>query len=776
MEELSIKVSEEVKNKILSQIGEYREFASDRLENESENLSSFQADFEMDISQLFNDNLKNGISKLQEKNIISLEFCHLLCGFFNCNDIELNLDEESKNHILKDLKSRGLDEDSLVRYQKKIFDNEFSVFELSNMYNFRNVLENATIPIDSDVASILLLDETGDKQEYWDKIKEGYIACENLLKFNKLKKPHTDLIQLYNLGLINEEHLVSYLGSLKFNPDLQEKQERYFLSAVKKSCQQAVEEILNYKGIDLESKGVSKRTIEKLSKFFSKIEELGDISLLDTGTLEGIYKEFNEISNEEWQDYLTKNPNSFLMHETAYPVKGKFRDPVISTSLITEDHYKTYGKTHRRGVGYIIKPKHISRASDHDVYVINSRKNVYSQKARLIVDFPQIVHEGMRERNEFSEIVIDDFEIESVVTLYSNVEQEVLQEYSSAQNGIPIMIRGFNKQLMSIEEYQYLDKQYDAIIQTSQSIPQTAKELYTQVQTEEDKFAKLAKYLGLDYELSGIDRTHISTIISHLENNSENMQRDMYKITDEDKIDEIRSKVECIEDLVSQACETTQSTYIKEMKSKFIGSYEAKIQQLITDSKIAKFKEGKTAVANQRVSIIGKLFGKEKLKEAQLVNLNKKMEIQRLRTYEKGFRDFSVDGEKGIMTPEIEEFIKLVESKPELENVAKEVKSIFASVIEQENQNNKIVPQNPKVSVRKQLKSIERENEMLSGEIRDIKVQDVKRKRGDVFTKIDNTKSNALIQLETILQNAEKSLHIENERDNDRIMQEVLDR
>ena len=128
------------------------------------------------------------------------------------------------------------------------------------------------------------------------------------------------------------------------------------------------------------------------------------------------------------------------------------------------------------------------------------------------------------------------------------------------------------------------------------------------------------------------------------------------------------------------------------------------------------------------------------------------------------------------MTPEKEEFIKLLESKPEFENVAKEVKAIFESVIEQENKNNKMIPQNSKVSIRKQLKSIEQENEVLSGEIRDIKVQDAERKRDNVFSKIDNTKSNALIQFETILQNAERSLRIENGRDNARVMQEVLDR
>lgn len=776
MGELSIKVSEEVKSKILSQISEYKEDASHRLDSRIEDLSLFQSEFEMDIPELFNDSLKDGIIKLKEENIISPNFSHLLGYFFNCNDIELHLDEETKNYILEDLKSRGLDEDSLAGYQKKIFDNEFSVSALSNMYNFYNVLENASIPIEADAASVLLLEETGDNQEYWDKIKEGYVACKNLLNFNNLKEPHTDLMQLYNLGLIDEEHLLSYLGSLKFNPDLQKKQEHYLLSTVKGSCQQAVKEILNYKEIDLELKGVSKRTIEKLSDFFSRVEMLGDISLLDTETLESIYKEFNEISNEEWQGYLAQNPNCFLMHETAHPIKGKFNDPVISTSLITEDHYKTYGKTNRPGVGYIIKPKHISRASDHDVYVINSKKDLYSQRARLIVDFPQIVHEGMRERNEFSEIVIDDFEIESVVTLYSNIEQDVLQEYSSAQNGIPIMIRGRNSQLMSMEENQKLDALCKGIEQSSRSTINTARATYAYAQTEENKFIKLAKYLGLDYECDGIDRTHISAIINQLENKSEAMTQNMYKVTDSEKVEDIRNGVEDIEDLVSKACETTKNTYTQELKSEFISSYEAKIQQLITGSKIEKLKAEKSDIANKRVSIIGKLLGKEKLKMAQLEKFNKKMEIQRLRTYARGFRDFSTTEEKGIMTTEMEEFTKLLENKPEFAEIAKEVKGIFERVTAQENQNAQLVPKPPKVSIRKQLKSVELENEMLSGEIRTIKIKDAEIKSKYVAKKIANTKSDALTQFEMVLQNAEKALHIEDERENNRVMQEDLAR
>lgn len=498
--------------------------------------------------------------------------------------------------------------------------------------------------------------------------------------------------------------------------------------------------------------------IEKLKESFEKepivVDDMGDNKYIVSKNGLHRYTVLRALYLAEYQKCNgDKNKIEELRQKYIIPVKSRELDELKTYSIFLLDKFAT-------NIRHVDAEYNLSSQEYTDNIIVDKKDGT---KIKLSRDrLANFVQEELKDTNWGS--------------MYEEIQKyEVLKNFIS-QGGLPIKVQGYNNELMVMEQYQNLTNHYATIIQTSQSIPQTAKELYTQVQTEEDKFAKLAKYLGLDYELSGIDRTHISTIISHLENNSENMQRDMYKITDEDKIDEIRSKVECIEDLVSQACETTQSTYIKEMKSKFIGSYEAKIQQLITDSKIAKFKEGKTAVANQRVSIIGKLFGKEKLKEAQLVNLNKKMEIQRLRTYEKGFRDFSVDGEKGIMTPEIEEFIKLVESKPELENVAKEVKSIFASVIEQENQNNKIVPQNPKVSIRKQLKSIERENEMLSGEIRDIKVQDVKRKRGDVFTKIDNTKSNALIQLETILQNAEKSLHIENERDNDRIMQEVLDR
>ena len=231
-----------------------------------------------------------------------------------------------------------------------------------------------------------------------------------------------------------------------------------------------------------------------------------------------------------------------------------------------------------------------------------------------------------------------------------------------------------------------------------------------------------------------------------------------------------------IEDLVSKACETTKNTYTQELKSEFISSYEAKIQQLITGSKIEKLKAEKSAIANKRVSIIGKLLGKEKLKMAQLEKFNKKMEIQRLRTYARGFRDFSTTEEKGIMTTEMEEFIKLLESKPEFADITKEVKGIFERVTEQENQNTQLVPKSPKVSIRKQLKSVEQENEMLSGEIRTIKIQDAEIKSKDVSKKIANTKSDALTQFEMVLQNAEKALHIEDERENNRVMQEDLAR
>ena len=65
---------------------------------------------------------------------------------------------------------------------------------------------------------------------------------------------------------------------------------------------------------------------------------------------------------------------------------------------------------------------------------------------------------------------------------------------------------------------------------------------------------------------------------------------------------------------------------------------------------------------------------------------------------------------------------------------------------------------------------------MLSGEIRTIKIKDAEIKSKDVAKKIANTKSDALTQFEMVLQNAEKALHIEDERENNRVMQEDLAR
>lgn len=128
MEELSIKVSEEVKNKILAQISNKKEYSNKILKTESARLESFQTSLDMSVSELFNENFERGVRILQEESTLSPEFSHLLCRFFDCSDIELNLDEDTKLYIFHDLQSRSADEEKIAIFKKWIFNDGFSMY------------------------------------------------------------------------------------------------------------------------------------------------------------------------------------------------------------------------------------------------------------------------------------------------------------------------------------------------------------------------------------------------------------------------------------------------------------------------------------------------------------------------------------------------------------------------------------------------------------------------------------------------------------------------
>ena len=474
-------------------------------------------------------------------------------------------------------------------------------------------------------------------------------------------------------------------------------------------------------GYDYEGRVTDPNIFHSMDSFFDSRQEYGykarSIGLLDYSS-ETILEELKGSFETEPVEVDGMGNNNYVVS------KNGLHRYTILRALYLNEYKKCNGdkkKIEELKHKYTIpaKVRELDELKTYSIFLLNKLDNIqrvenghdnylreYNDK--IIVDRKDGTEIKLT-RDELASFVQEEFKNYNWQRIYEEIEKyDVLKTFVS-QGGLPISTLGYNNELMTIDEYENLTNQYKTVRQNTQSISNTARATYSYAQTEENKFIKLAKYLGLNYKCDGIDRTHISAIINQLENKSETMTQNMYKVTDSEKVEDIRNGVEDIEDLVSKTCETTKNTYSQELKSEFISSYEAKIQQLITGSKIEKLKAEKSAIANKRVSIIGKLLGKEKLKMAQLEKFNKKMEIQRLRTYARGFRDFSTAEEKGIMTTEMEEFIKLLESKPEFADIAKEVKGIFEGVTDQENQNTQLVLKSPKVSIRKQLKSVEQD-------------------------------------------------------------------
>ena len=63
--------------------------------------------------------------------------------------------------------------------------------------------------------------------------------------------------------------------------------------------------------------------------------------------------------------------------------------------------------------------------------------------------------------------------------------------------------------------------------------------------------------------------------------------------------------------------ETIKNNYSIELKEEFARSFDDKVQELILNSRIAKLKEQREEVEKEKVTFIGRIAGKVKLKQAK---------------------------------------------------------------------------------------------------------------------------------------------------------------
>lgn len=207
------------------------------------------------------------------------------------------------------------------------------------------------------------------------------------------------------------------------------------------------------------------------------------------------------------------------------------------------------------------------------------------------------------------------------------------------------------------------------------------EKIYNELKQEEIRFSKIAKKLELNYSASSIDDTDIKRIINQIKANMQKINEQTQEsnvLEDENKLNSILQGLEEIKQ------DTTIKTgYIREVKERFTRSLQDRVEMLIRDSKLARLEEEKQQVENEKISLIGKIVGKGKLKQVKLDNIELKIQILMLgeqgEEIEKSLEDILAELKAYIKcdledktTVEIQQFLELVETDTQLKEIINE--------------------------------------------------------------------------------------------------------
>ena len=165
----------------------------------------------------------------------------------------------------------------------------------------------------------------------------------------------------------------------------------------------------------------------------------------------------------------------------------------------------------------------------------------------------------------------------------------------------------------------------DKIGQTLQAIPENVETTYYELQQEEMKFTGIAKKLGLQFSVEKTEDTNIYENIENIKKNMQRISQQVQKIDDISKLDKVAEILEELETLSNDG--TIKTEYSAHLKDTFEKSFDNKVQEMIKSSKLDRLDMERNQIESQRISIIGKLLGKGKLKQAKLKNIDLKKQL-----------------------------------------------------------------------------------------------------------------------------------------------------
>jgi len=209
-------------------------------------------------------------------------------------------------------------------------------------------------------------------------------------------------------------------------------------------------------------------------------------------------------------------------------------------------------------------------------------------------------------------------------------------------------------------------------------IPDSVENTYNELRQEEIKFSGLATKLGLTYSITRTDDTNIYSSIQQIKSNMQRISEQIMKVDDPAKLDKVSGILQELDSLTQEG--TIKSEHSAELREAFERSFDAKVQDLIKSSKLSMLEQERGQVEQEKISIIGKLLGKGKLKQAKLDNIDLKIKLLMTEpmsdkisySLEDSLSDlytYSHCELKKQLTPEMQQFLAVIKTDPQLKEM-----------------------------------------------------------------------------------------------------------
>lgn len=314
-----------------------------------------------------------------------------------------------------------------------------------------------------------------------------------------------------------------------------------------------------------------------------------------------------------------------------------------------------------------------------------------------------------------------------------------------------------------------LKKEY--IENQTQEIPDSVEKTYYELKQEEIKFCGLSSKLGLNYSITRTDDTNIYSSINQMKENMKKISEQVQKIDDPSKLGKVAGILQDLNGLtrngiiISEHGQMLQDTFEK--------SFDLKVQNLIKNSRLTMLEQEKGQVESEKISLIGKILGKGRLKQTKLDNIELKKQLlmteglkeKEIYSLEDSLSDLYTYSQCELgrnLTLEMQQFLNVIKTEPQLKQMIDQqsLKEQFNQKVSDRQNVGQLVPVNKdiRISNRHQANLLQAQNNEINRQIQNNRARTVT-KQNDLSS-ISINKTNALNKFQSMVDEINLSIQI----------------